>query len=339
MRTMVEQLYPDIWQQIFKYFNPIELFYSFVHVTIAADEVLFNRNHHLRLRRLTVDTYVESLPEKLALSQIISLELHEESGLDIIEKCLEIRSLKLIGQSEWIICLLEKVSFINMKLEQLVLIVPGIGLLYDLLGSIASLDSLRRVSICANQSEEKIKRGSLSMTQTKIEHFSLHSCSSISWNELLYMLPVLSNIQFLDITLFHDKNDSYSWCTFPKLRYICLKLLEVPFEWIIKLVKTIPSLVKLKLNGLIDAEGFVINHKWLDLFESCPSLCIVTVNVSLERDINFFCIDMIQTTLRKINLNLICIDDDCNYYSDERNQHRWWNLSGIINKQYEHIQL
>jgi hypothetical protein len=101
-------------------------------------------------------------------------------------------------------------------------------------------------------------------------------------------------------------------------------------------VKTMPSLVKLKLNGLINAEGFVIDHKWLNLFESCSSLATVIVSVSLEQDTNFFCIDMIQTTLHEINLNLTCIVDDCDYYSDGRNQHRWWNLSGIIARQNGH---
>jgi hypothetical protein len=336
VRTTVDQLYPDIWQQVFEYFNAVELFNSLVHVTIAADEVLFNRNHHFRLRGLVVDVSLQTLPEKLPLNQVVSLELHEENCLDIIEQCSEVRSLKLIGQPEWVICLLRKVSYVNMKLEQLVLVVPGIGSLYDLLTSITSLFSLRRLAIYANQLEEKIKPGALSVAQTKIEHFSLHSCSSISWNELSYMLPALSNIHFLDITLFHDNKDSFSWFTFPKLRYICLILIEVPFEWIIQLVKTMPSLIKLKLNGLIDAEGFVINYKWLDLFESCPTLDIVTVNLSLEQNTNFFPIDMIQTSLREVNLNLICMNDDCEHYSDERNQHRWWILSGIITKQHEH---
>jgi hypothetical protein len=336
MRTTIDQLYPDIWQQVFEYFNAIELFFSLIHVTKAADDVIFNSNHHLRLRKLVIDAYIETLPEKLSLSQVISLELHQESYLDIIEQCLEVRSLKLIGQPEWIIWLLRRVSYVNMKLEQLVLDIPGIGSLYDLLASITSLFSLRRLAIYANQSEEKIKRYALSVAPTKIEYFSLHSCSSVSWNELSYIFPALSNIRALDITLFYDNKNSFFWFTFPKLRYICLRLLEVPFEWIVQLVKSMPSLVKLKLNGLINAEGFIFNYRWVNLFESCSSLETVIVNVSLERDTNYFCFEMIQTALRKMNLNLICIDDDYDYYSDGRNQHRWWTLSGIITRQHAH---
>jgi hypothetical protein len=299
--------------------------------------VIFNRNHHLPLRKLIIDASVESLPKQLSLSQVISLELHQESRLDIIEQSLEVRSLKLTGQHEWVIRLLRRVSYVNMKLEQLILDIPGIGSLYDLLASITSLVSLRRLVISANQSEEKIKRDAQSVAPTKIEYFSLHSCSSMSWNELSYIFPALSDIRALDITLLYDNKNSFSWFTFPKLRYICLRLLEVPFEWIVQFVKTMPSLVKLKLNGLIDAEGYIFNYRWVNLFESCSSLQTVIVNVSLERDNNYFCFEMIQTALRKINLNLMCIDDDYEYYSDGRNQHRWWTLSGIITRQHAHI--
>ncbi|CAM4979866.1 unnamed protein product [Rotaria socialis] len=300
-KTAIEELCPDIWQQIFEYFNAIELFFSLAHITIAGDEVLFNRNHHFRLQKLVLDADVTTLPQKLSLGQVISLELHQNSCLNTFEQCLELRSLKLIGLPEWVICFLRKISNANIKLEQLVLTVPGIGSLYDLLASILPLFSLRRLAIYANESEEKVKAGALPLTQTKIEQFILHSCSSISWNELSYILSV-----------------------------------EVSFEWIIQLVKTMPSLVKLKLKGLVDGEGFIINHKWLNLFESCSSLAIVQVNLSLERDTNYFCINMIQAALREINLNLRCIEDDYNYYFTGESQQRWWNLSGMVMKQPVH---
>ncbi|CAF5185412.1 unnamed protein product [Rotaria magnacalcarata] len=97
-----------------------------------------------------------------------------------------------------------------------------------------------------------------------------------------------------------------------------------------------PSLIKLKLKGLVGGEGFIINHKWLNLFESCSSLAVVQVNVSLEKDTNYFCINMIQAALREINLNLRCIEDDYDYYFTGESQQRWWNLSGMIMKQPVH---
>ncbi|CAF4975777.1 unnamed protein product, partial [Rotaria socialis] len=149
-KTAIEELCPDIWQQIFEYFNAIELFFSLAHITIAGDEVLFNRNHHFRLQKLVLDADVTTLPQKLSLGQVISLELHQNSCLNTFEQCLELRSLKLIGLPEWVICFLRKISNANIKLEQLVLTVPGIGSLYDLLASILPLFSLRRLAIYAN---------------------------------------------------------------------------------------------------------------------------------------------------------------------------------------------
>jgi hypothetical protein len=337
MRTKIDQLYPDIWQQVFEYFNAIELFNSLVHVTTAADEALFGRNHHFRFRKLAVDVSLQALPENLPLSQVVSLELHEENCIDIIEQCSEVRSLKLIGQPKWVIYLLKKASYIDMKLEQLTLVVPGIGFLHNLLGSISPLLSLRRLEIHADQLEERINCGSSFLTETKIEQFILHSCSSISWNDLSYMLPALSNIRFLDITLFRVSKNPLCSFSFPKLRSISLVLLEIPFDSIIQLVKTTPFLVKLKLNGLVDAEGFVINNKWLNLFESSSSLVTVTVSLSLEQDTNSYYNELILEDLREINIGLSCIDDDCEHYSNGRNKHRWWNLSGIIVKQDRRI--
>ena len=335
--TTIDQLYPDIWQEIFEYFNATELFFTFKHITRAADEVLLHRDHRFRIRGLVIDDVTINRSDKHLLSQVVSLELHQESYFDLIEHCLELRSLKLIGQSEWVTRLLKEISYTSMKLEQLLIVFPGIGSLYDLLTYIESLSSLCRLAIYANQSEERIKMDTSLVGPTKLQQFTLHSCSSLTWSKLSYLLPVLSNIRFLDITLFYDKKESFYWFTFPKLLCICLTLLEVPFEWLVQIVETMPSLTKLKLNGLIDAEGFIINHKWLNLFEFCPSLNTINVNLSLESNTFFHCIDVIQTSLREMSLSLICLDDEYNDYSNERNQHHWWSLSGIIIKPHEHI--
>ncbi|CAF1577291.1 unnamed protein product, partial [Adineta ricciae] len=193
MKTTLAELCPDIWQQIFEYFDPIELFYSLVNVTVAADEVLFNENHHLRLQRLVIDSYVKNLPEKLPLDRIVSLELRQDFYLDITEECLNVRSLKLRGQPIWICCMLQKISFANMKLEELVLVVPGIRYLYALLEGVTSLFFLNRLSIHANEYEEKILERSILRTPSTIEYLRLDTCSSMTWHDLSCMLPILSN--------------------------------------------------------------------------------------------------------------------------------------------------
>ena len=147
----------------------------------------------------------------------------------------------------------------------------------------------------------------------------------------------MSNIRFQDITLLRLSKNPFCSYIFPKLRSVSLILIEIPYNCIIQLVTTMPSLVKLKLNGLVNADGFVINNKRLNLFEFCSSLAKVTVNVSLEQDTYFYYNELIQEALRKINLDLRSMDDDCEHYLNEIDQHRWWNLSGIIVKQDRHI--
>ena len=337
MVTTADQLFPDIWQEVFEYFNAIELFNSFMNATTAASEVLSNKKHHLRLRKLVLDVSVRRLPEKLLLSHVASLELHHENSLDIIYHCLEIRSLTLVGPPEWIVRLLRRISFVNKKLEQLILFPSDVGSLQNVLDPIASLVSLHRLVIHANQWTERTKGGTSFPIETKIEQFVLHSSSS-SWNDLSSMLTGLYNIRFIDITLSHNDKNLISSIWFSKLRYMRLTLLEVSFDSIVQAVATAPSLSRLKLYGLINSHGFITSHKWLDLFKSCSSLVTVIVNLSIEEETNSLRSEIIQAALNEINLNLRCIDDNYDIFSNEPTQHRWWSLSGIIRKQNELVQ-
>ncbi|CAF1348992.1 unnamed protein product [Adineta steineri] len=176
MRTTIDQLYSDIWQKVFEYFNAHELCFSLMHMTKQTDDVLFNINHRFRLRGLVFDTHVRIFPEELLLNHIISLELHRNNHPDNIQQRLELRSLKLIGHPEWIISILGKNLQADSRLEQLTLVVPGIGLLHNLFASIAPLVSLRRLEIYEDQLEERIKNGASFLTQTKIENlFCIHA--------------------------------------------------------------------------------------------------------------------------------------------------------------------
>jgi len=223
----------------------------------------------------------------------------------------------------------------NIKVERLILITPGVGSLHNILELVGSIFSLRRLEIYANELEEKMQTSTVVMHQTKIEQFILQSCSSISWSDLSYMLPGLSNIHFLDITLFYENKNCFFSFTFPNLRHIRLTLLELPFESIIQVVTTTPLVTKLTLNGLVDDEGFVVSHKWSNLFNLCPSLGVVIVNLSLDENKNTFRNETIQIALREINLNLRCLDDDHDYYVTEENHQRWWKLSGMIARHHD----
>jgi hypothetical protein len=267
------------------------------------------------------------------LNQVSSLELHQASSLDIIEQCTALRSLKLIGESEWIVFILAKVFNAQIRIERLILITPGIGSLDRIFESVGSIFSLFQLEIYANEFEEKMQMSTLIINQTNIRRFTLHSCSSISWNDLSYMSTCLSNIYFLDITLFQESKTRFSSFTFPKLRYIRLMLHELSFESILELVITAPLLTKLKLNGLVDDEGFVVNHKWISLFNLCSSLDVIIVNLSLDENTHLFRKE-IQRALHQVNLNLTYLDDGHDYFVTGEHQQRWWKLSGMIMKHH-----
>ena len=122
-------------------------------------------------------------------------------------------------------------------------------------------------------------------------------------------------------------------CIFPSIHTPSLGLPEASFSWIIQLVTIIPFLVKLKLTGLVDSDGFVTNQSWSCLFESSPNLLRIFVSVSLEQGEESYQCNQIQTPLRALNLSLKSdgTDDDCDSYYGKIN--RWWTLKGVIIKQ------
>ena len=337
MKTTIDHLYADIWLQIFEYFNATELLITFAHVTKTIDQLLFNKNQYVYLRQLILDVHMKNIPEKLPFDQVISLELHEESRIDAVDQCLKLRSLKLIGQSEWTIHILKKVSNAKINLRQLILVLPGIHLLPKIFASIPSMLSMCRLKIYANQLEQKMKIGGCFPAQTNVQQFLLDASSSIGISEMAYMLSVFPSIYFLNITLFNDNKTSSLLPILPNLRCICLKLFEVRFDWIADLVKVSPILSKLKLMGLINSEGFIIDNRWIHLFQSCSSLATVRVNVSLQTDTHFFLSETNRTLLRELNLDLSSIDDDSDIFVCENNQQRWLKLSGTIFRDYIHL--
>ena len=122
--------------------------------------------------------------------------------------------------------------------------------------------------------------------------------------------------------------------TVNNLRTISLGLLETSFDWILRLLETLSHTVKLKLTGITQEEGFVINQRWYHLFMSAPNLLRILVNLSIQQaDTSYNC-EKIQEPLRELNLKLECnntYDTVCySYYGPV--QH-WWTLTGTIYKQ------
>ena len=329
--TSILNLCSDIWQLIFQYFETIELFTTLVHITIAADQVLFNENERFYLRGLKLDEHLEDLPVKISLDRVISLTLHDSCRLDIIEQCPKLRSLKLFGAVEWMRSHIKKVTQQNIKIEQLTLVIPGIMSLPELLLQILSNFSLRRLEIRADDLKDSCKVWDRNILSSSIQQFILRSSCTFECNDLLYFLSHLTNIQLLDISLITKNKKPVPSFNFPNLRTLVLGLLEVSFDWITELVESIPSLVKLKLTGLVDEEGFVVNDRWMELFKSANILARIYVHLSMEQnDKSHYC-EKLQNRLHALNLQLRSDNDDdndcCQYYGSA---HRWWSLNGII---------
>ena len=329
--TSIHDVCSDIWQIIFQYFDTTELFTTLAHLTVTADQVLFNENEHFYLRGLVINEHLEDLPMEIILNRAISLTLYDSCCLDIIEQCSKLRSLRLFGSIEWITSLIWKVISQSIKLEQLIIVISGITSLPELLAPILSIFSLRRLEICADDFKDSCRICDSNITSNNIEQFILRSSSTPNCADLLFFSFHLMKIQLLNISLITKNKSTIPSFNFRNLRTLVLGLLEVSFDWIVQVVATIPCLVKLKLNGLVNEEGFVVNERWIDLFESAHILARIFVDLSLEQGDQFYHCEKVQKRLRVFNLQLQCDDDndqDCYQYYGRA--YRWWSLKGII---------
>ncbi|CAF2623647.1 unnamed protein product [Rotaria sp. Silwood2] len=189
---------------------------------------------------------------------------------------------------------------------------------------ILCISSLRRLEIHIDEIVESRQVSTLITIPSEIEQFIFDSGSTISWNDFSGEMSNFSRIRFLSIGLLDHNQKPIPARILQNVRTLSLGLLEVPFNWIIQLVATASCLVKLKLTGLVDADGFVINQRWIRLFELASTLLRVFVNVSLEQSDESYHCEKIQASLCALNLSLICNgdDNDCNlYYGTTENKH------------------
>ncbi|CAF2100240.1 unnamed protein product [Rotaria magnacalcarata] len=330
--STIHDLCCDIWREIFEYFEITDLFITFASVTIAADQVLFDDNNRFFSRGLTLGVDIKDLPKHIPLNRIISLTLHDTFCFNIIEHCIELRSLKLIGVIQWVTDIVRNIPQTNTKLNQLTVITPTIRSLPELLTTVLSVSSLRRLEIRTDELAKSFPVSTLRAAQSEIKQFIIDSGSTVDWNDLSSSLPAFGCIRLLSIGLIDRCQKSISSFIFQKIHTLSLGLLEVSFNWIIQLVAKIPCLAKLKLSGLVDADGFVVNQRWICLFESSLTLLRIFVNISLEQSEESYHCEKIQAPLRALSLSLICDCDnnDCNLYNG--NARQWWYLRGMITK-------
>ena len=302
---------------------------TFASITVVVDQILFNENNRFFLRGLTLAVDVKDLPRQIPLNRIVSLTLHESSCFKAIKNCLELRSLKLIGVTEWVACIINNILQTNTKLNQLTIVTPTIRSLTELITPVLSITSLRRLEIHTDELAQSLKVCILPAPPSKIEQFILDSGSTINWNDLSPILSDLISIRFLSIGLIDRNQKPIPSFIFQNLRTLSLALLEVSFNWIIQLVTTTPCLIKLKLTGLVEADGFAVNQRWNCLLDSTLGLLRIFVNVSLEQSDESYHCEKVQAPLCALNLSFICKGDEneCNLYYGKVN--RWWNLTGM----------
>jgi len=322
----------DIWLEIFEYFETIELFTIFPRLTNRIDELLLTNNEHFYSRGFVLDGDLKFFSEEIPLHRIISLSLHEEFFLKIIDQFSKLRSLKLIGGMIWVTSILEDIIKKEIKLEQLTIVTSRVEALQKFLLRISSIISLRRLEICADELGENDVISKSLLLPSQIEQFILTSSSIIDWNSLLYILPHFSSLLLLNIGLIDRHLKTIPLFFSQNLRTLSLSLLEVSFIWITNLLQTPNSIVNFKLTGLVHDENFIVNENWIRLFELAPSIVRIYVNLSLEQDKKFYYYEKFQTKLRTINLQLTCINDDDDCYQHYGNEHRWWNLKGRMIK-------
>ncbi|CAF1683529.1 unnamed protein product, partial [Adineta ricciae] len=327
--TTVYNLCADIWQEIFDYFGVVELFDTFACIMPAADQVLFNKSEHYQLRGLTIDDDMVHLPQNINFSCIISLTIHNVHCFHIIPRCIELRSLKLIGEAEWITCMIGKIAQTFCKLEQLTVEISAVGSVSEILRLVASIYSLRRLEICADRFVEDATTSSSIMAPSKIEHLIVNSCSIFDWNELPQILPRLVDIHLVSISVIDDNQKSIPSFNIHNIRTLALGLQEVPFDWIIQLITAISNLWKLKLNGLVCEDGFVSNQRWIRLLESAPNSIHIYVNVFLQQDTRAYFNEKVKAELSDFGLSLTSSndDEDCNMNDEDANC--WWYLRGV----------
>ncbi|CAF0839625.1 unnamed protein product [Adineta ricciae] len=311
--TTVYDLCADIWQEIFDYFEVVELFNTFAYVIPSADQVLFSRNEHYQLRGLTIDDDTEHLPENMKLSCIISLTVRNIYCFDIIQRCIELRSLKLIGEAEWITSMIIKTDQTCCKLEQLSVDISAVGSISEILTCVASIYSLRRLEICADRFVEDVNSFCSVKKASKIEHLIVNSCSIFDWNQLPQILPRFVDMQLLSISLIDDNQKS------------------IPSFYLH--TATMTNLCKLKLNGLVCEDGFVSNQRWAQLLESAQNSIRICVNVFLQQDARSYFDERVKVTLRNFGLSLTSNNNDADYCMNDEDANCWWNLRGMIRKQ------
>ena len=318
--------------QIFEYFDVINLYSTFASTTVVIDQLLFTQTNRYLLRGLKLGFDAVALLTEIPIDRIASLTLCEPAGLRIVEQCRQLRFLKLLGADEWIIDIMKKTTQANVELNQLTLVTTTIKSLANLLTCILHHSSLHRLEIRTDVLESCGSARSLAMVENHIEQFVFDSCSINNRNNFLYMRSTFTGVLSLRMGLIERNPDIVPSLLFHRLHTLRLGLLEVSFAWLVQLMVTMPLLTTLKLTGLVDDHQFLVHHRWASLFESTLTLRQIFVNIHMQQAQLSHHLPEMHASLRALNLDLTCNNDDSSFNPDEGQAQQWWHLKGWILK-------
>ena len=109
----------------------------------------------------------------------MSLILHEIASFKILPYCLEVRSLRLIGKTDWSISIVKNITQRNTKLHLLIVTTPINKSISEVLTPILSISLLRRLEIRIEEIAESVEVCTPPIITSNIEPFILDSSSTI----------------------------------------------------------------------------------------------------------------------------------------------------------------
>jgi hypothetical protein len=279
---------------------------------------------------------VTVMPRCIPLTRVASLTLHETVDVQFIESCSQLRSLKIIGDVQWIICVVEKIAQTHLRLTQIHIETPMIKSLSKLLMPILAIPTLYHLEIHTDSVDDQKNMCSSIMMLNRILQLTFDTCSMNDDDSLQCILSYFVNVHKLSIGLIDQNQQVMTSMIFHTLHTLRLNLFETSFDLIIQLVTAMPCLQYLKLIGRAVDQGYVVDQRWTELLNAAPSLRRILVNIHFQRSLRSQRDEKIQASLGALNLHFTLDFDEtvCNLYEDQQ-QNQWWTLKGIIIK-HEH---
>ncbi|CAF1112798.1 unnamed protein product [Adineta steineri] len=346
--SVIEHFPVELWREVFDYFNLYELWFSFCGLNDRIDEILIQTTLHIKFEKDDIASYfMKNVLSRLNVTNIQSLKLRDHN---VIKNFFSIYSLGSLVQLR-LLSLTFMYPFIDNSftfwnqlaslkyLKSLKFALYG-DLDYDnsmevkefIICSIFNKDFcplLKRLTIETNGRIRYVSKPSL-ITTTKTTNIEYVSLDSLSFNDLIKLLPALQNVKsfriYYELSHYNESNEQQQKMTttislMPRCTRLHLKLSnEIMLGHVEYILKHTPNIKDLFLWGwchLLDAK------KWESLLLIyCPKLLkLEFLYTGSDRDDDF--VKAVRTfrqdcaTIRFWIERNVTIADDKVYHWDE----------------------